>query len=39
MTLALLLSACGATPGNTNVRTLNVSGTGQANLAPDIAYI
>ena len=39
MTLALLLSACGPTAGNTNVRTLNVSGTGQANLAPDIAYI
>lgn len=36
--LALLMSACA--PANpAAVRTLNVSGTGQANLAPDIAYI
>ncbi len=34
--LALLLSACGAT---SQQRTLSVSGTGQAQLAPDIAYI
>jgi uncharacterized protein YggE len=41
MTLvALLLSACGAAAVNPQaVRTLNVSGSGQANLAPDIAYI
>lgn len=36
--LALLMSACGPT-NQAAVRTLNVSGTGQANLAPDIAYI
>jgi uncharacterized protein YggE len=40
MTLALLVSACGpVSAGKDSVRTLNVSGTGQANLAPDIAYI
>lgn len=39
MTLALLLSACGSTTSAKDVRTLSVSGTGQANLAPDIAYI
>jgi len=39
MTLALLLSACGPTTSNQAARTLSVSGTGQANLAPDIAYI
>ena len=39
MTLALVLSACGSTSGAKDVRTLSVSGTGQANLAPDIAYI
>lgn len=41
MTLvALLLSACGTAAVNPQaVRTLNVSGSGQANLAPDIAYI
>ena len=41
MTLvALLLSACGAAAVNPQaMRTLNVSGSGQANLAPDIAYI
>lgn len=39
MTLALLLSACGPTTSAKDVRTLSVSGTGQANLAPDIAYI
>ena len=38
MTLALLVSACAPT-NPAAVRTLNVSGTGQANLAPDIAYI
>ena len=38
--LALLVSACGSVSANQpSVRTLNVSGTGQANLAPDIAYI
>lgn len=41
--LALVISACGPTTINqeapANVRTLNVSGTGQANLVPDIAYI
>ena len=36
--VALLISACGPT-NQAAVRTLNVSGTGQANLAPDIAYI
>ena len=40
ITLALLVSACGPTAaGQPAVRTLNVSGSGQANLAPDIAYI
>ena len=40
MILALLVSACGPTTvKQENVRTLSVSGTGQANLAPDIAYI
>src|ERR1044071_8255242 len=37
--LALLMSACGATVSPQAVRTLNVSGSGEANLAPDIAYI
>jgi len=41
--LALVLSACGPTTINqeapVNIRTINVSGTGQANLVPDIAYI
>jgi uncharacterized protein YggE len=36
--LALLMSACAPT-NQAAVRTLSVSGTGQANLAPDIAYI
>ncbi len=35
--LALLLSACG--PTTQSQRTLSVSGTGQALLTPDIAYI
>jgi len=39
MTLALVLSACGPTTSAKDVRTLSVSGSGQANLAPDIAYI
>jgi len=39
MMLALLLSACGSTVNQSNVRTLSVSGSGQAFLAPDIAYI
>jgi len=43
MALALLASACGPTTINQEAqppaRTLNVSGSGQANLAPDIAYI
>jgi uncharacterized protein len=38
MALALLVSAC-APAGNANVRTLSVSGSGEALLAPDIAYI
>jgi uncharacterized protein len=41
--LALVLSACGPTTINQEaqpvVRTLSVTGTGQANLVPDIAYI
>ena len=41
--LALVISACGPTTINQEalapIRTLNVSGTGQANLVPDIAYI
>jgi uncharacterized protein YggE len=41
--LALVISACGPTTINQEalapVRTLSVSGTGQANLEPDIAYI
>ncbi|RPJ22728.1 MAG: DUF541 domain-containing protein [Chloroflexi bacterium] len=37
MALALLVSACA--PTNQNVRTLSVSGSGDAFLAPDIAYI
>jgi uncharacterized protein YggE len=37
--LALLMSACGTAVNPQAVRTLNVSGSGQANLAPDIAYI
>ena len=36
--LALVMSAC-APAGNANVRTLSVSGSGQAFLAPDIAYV
>ena len=39
MTLVLLVSACAPTASSKDVRTLSVSGTGQANLAPDIAYI
>ena len=38
MALALLMSAC-APAGAQNVRTLSVSGSGDALLAPDIAYI
>jgi len=37
MALALLVSACA--PTSQNVRTLSVSGSGDAFLAPDIAYI
>ena len=37
--LALLMSACGTAVNPQAVRTLSVSGNGQANLAPDIAYI
>ena len=41
--LALVLSACGPTTINQEaqpvVRTVSVSGSGQANLVPDIAYI
>jgi uncharacterized protein len=35
---ALLLGAC-APAGNANMRTLSVSGSGEALLAPDIAYV
>ena len=38
MALALLMSAC-APAATQNVRTLSVSGSGDALLAPDIAYI
>lgn len=38
MALALVLSAC-APASNADVRTLSVSGSGEAFLAPDIAYI
>jgi uncharacterized protein YggE len=38
MIFALLLGAC-APAGNANVRTLSVSGSGEAMLSPDIAYI
>jgi uncharacterized protein YggE len=37
--VALVLSACAPAAGNPDVRTLSVSGNGQAFLAPDIAYI
>ena len=37
--LALLMSACGTAVNPQSVRTLSVSGNGQANLAPDIAFI
>jgi uncharacterized protein YggE len=41
--LGLIISACGPTTINQEapapIRTLSVSGTGQANLEPDIAYI
>src|ERR687892_92251 len=36
--LALLVGACAPAAGQ-NVRTLSVSGSGEALLAPDIAYI
>lgn len=39
---AILLSACGPAaimPANATPRTLNVTGIGQVNLTPDIAYI
>ena len=43
MVLALLVSACTPTTVNQaaplTLRTLSVAGTGEANLAPDIAYI
>ncbi|MCX7756060.1 MAG: SIMPL domain-containing protein [Anaerolineales bacterium] len=40
LVLAVLLSACGATPGaSSNQRVLSVSGTGQVFLQPDMAYI
>lgn len=43
MLFALLLSACGAgapsAGSQSNIRTLSVSGSGEAFLAPDIAYI
>jgi uncharacterized protein YggE len=38
MIFALLVSACGPV-GEQNIRTLSVSGSGEALLAPDIAYI
>ena len=41
--LALVLSACGPTTINQEaqpvVRTISVTGSGQANLVPDIAYL
>ena len=37
--LALLVGACAPAAGNANVRTLSVTGSGEALLAPDIAYI
>lgn len=37
--LTLLVSACAPASNSQAVRTLSVSGSGQANLAPDIAYI
>ena len=37
--LALLVGACAPAAGNANVRTLSVSGSGEALLAPDIAYV
>jgi uncharacterized protein YggE len=39
MAFALILSACAPAASNPDVRTLSVSGNGQAFLAPDIAYI
>jgi uncharacterized protein len=43
LALALVLGACGPTTVNQaapeNIRTLNVTGVGQAYLTPDIAYI
>ena len=39
LALALLVSACAPAGANPNVRTLSVSGSGDAMLAPDIAYI
>jgi uncharacterized protein YggE len=39
MIFALLLSACAPAASSADVRTLSVSGSGQAFLAPDIAYI
>src|SRR5512135_3235024 len=36
--LAALLSACAPT-NEKNPRTINVTGSGQVNIAPDIAYI
>jgi uncharacterized protein YggE len=39
MALALLVSACAPAGANSNVRTLSVSGSGDAFLAPDIAYV
>ncbi len=37
--LALVLSACGPVASPATVRTISVSGSGTANLVPDIAYI
>jgi uncharacterized protein len=43
LSLALVLSACGGGPTTYNqlpqIRTLNVNGSGQVSLTPDIAYI
>ena len=39
MIFALLLGACAPAGGNASVRTLSVSGSGEAFLAPDIAYL
>ena len=39
MIFALLLGACAPAGGGQNIRTLSVSGSGEAMLSPDIAYV